>query len=421
MISNSHDQDKRPQRVKSVPRHLNRKSGPIRDYSSSQPELERGRKRETDRQDPNSKPSLPRPKSRLLRGEDKKAPVERLTDIDEISESWQGSERERMEVRLEKDSSAVLGEAHFLKDDYPCSPAGIETAGRDLIQAFKSTSLKIHKREEALETKKKEFKSLRMTNDQLTNNKNKEFEKKMLTERAAWEQEHGDRMKRIQQDHQSGKKTMVESHKREKEHLEKELEERHREKMGMIERTTKEEMAKMKTDLESQILRAQDSLRLSTEQYEKRLKVADQRHREEKWRMLNSFNTEKTQMANGFHVEKAKLLESQEQRMTTEHQVVKDEMMKKFEEEKASIKKDLQQYHNDHFHEKLRIMQDQHNQDERLRRHSGNGPVFLNGVTPVVHPSYITSVPQMLYLTSEGTEAPPSTFLPSQKTTVETN
>src|SRR5712664_38969 len=50
----SHDQDKRPQRVKSVPRHLNRKSGP----SSSQPELERGAKRETDRQDPNTKLSL---------------------------------------------------------------------------------------------------------------------------------------------------------------------------------------------------------------------------------------------------------------------------------------------------------------------------------------------------------------------------
>jgi hypothetical protein len=222
---------------------------------------------------------------------------------------------------------------------------------------------------------------LKTLNDQLTN-KNKELEIK----RSVSEQELGERIKRIQQDHQSVKKGMVESHKREKEQLENNmilLEKQHREKAVMIESAIKEDVARMKTGFENWIFTAQEFQRISTEQFQKLLETVNDQNGEAKLQMLNSFNAKKSQVGNEFHDEKAKLslaIESQEhtietqyttlkiecehneKRMTAEHQALMDEMTIIFEEEKATMAKELQRL-KDQFYEKLRDVKDQHNQE----------------------------------------------------------
>jgi hypothetical protein len=213
-------------------------------------------------------------------------------------------------------------------------------------------------------------------------NKNKELEIK----RSVSGQELGERIKRIQQDHQSVKKGMVESRKREKEQLENNmilLEKQHREKAVMIESAIKEDVARMKTGFENWIFTAQEFQRISTEQFQNLLGTVNDQKGEAKLQMLNSFNAEKSQMRNEFHDEKAKLslaIESQEhtletryttlkiecehnkKRMTAEHQAVMDEMTIRFEEEKTRMAKELQRL-KDQFCEQLRDMKDQHNQE----------------------------------------------------------
>jgi hypothetical protein len=235
----------------------------------------------------------------------------------EISESRQGSEMGRKGIsRLGEDRGdsavlsrvyhhlcrAMIASAHFEKDAYPCSPAGIETAVRDLIRAFEFAYSNTHKLEEALETKEKECKYLTQKNKDLV-------------------EDYGEWVKRIQQEHRSEKKVMTESHQREKERLGNELgllEKQHREQVLIIEGSTKQ---------------------LRSEFYDEKAKLSSTVESQK-----YTFETRLTAL----RIDS----ENDKQRMKAEHQATKDEMMKMFEEEKTSMRKDLQRL-NDQFRKEL--------------------------------------------------------------------
>jgi hypothetical protein len=262
-------------------------------------------------------PSIKKAPYKLDPGAPNNPQVPQLTDMGEISEPRQGSEIGRKDIsRLGEDrgDSAILGRiyhhlcramiasAHFENDAYPCSAAGIETAVRDLIRAFEFAYSNTQKLEEALETKEKECKSLTKKNKELV-------------------EEYGERVKRIQQEHQSEKKGMTESHQREKERLENELgllEKQHKEQVLIIEGSTKQ---------------------LRSEFYDEKAKLSSTIESQK-----YTFETRLTALRID--------TENDKQRVTAEHQATKDEMMRRFEEEKISMRKDLQRL-NDQFRKEL--------------------------------------------------------------------
>jgi len=222
-------------------------------------------------------------------------------------------------------------------------------AVRDLIREFEFASPKVRKLEEALKTNEDKYDSLKTANDLLTRG-NSEFREKIV------------------QDYQSERKIMVENHKREKEHLENQmalLENKHK-------NSTKEEVTRMKMDCDNQIRQSHNSL---TEYYEKQLQTLHYQHEEEKRQIY----TQESQIKREFHIEKARLLSVIEskndafeslraehdnnwQRMTTEHQAVKDRIVKRCEDETALLKNSLQELEGRH-REKIHSMQSQHIQD----------------------------------------------------------
>ena len=126
----------------------------------------------------------------------------------------------------------------------------------------------------------------------------------------------------------------------------------------------------MKTECDNQIYQSQNYLRLTKECYENLLKTQQHQHEEEKHQISSNFNIEKSHMKEGFHDEKVELssvIESQKNaleslRIESEHnQAARDRITEGFEEEKESMKNNLQGL-KDHFHEEIRIMQDQHSQ-----------------------------------------------------------
>ena len=425
--------------------HLRQKSSRMRDDSYSL-EWEGGRTREANRQDPklnqhnyDAMPGALPLRPRLQEFNVVDVSTVRLTNINETTESRQDLEEFSGNSLYHHLCRVMTGcpSKHFKRDGYPCSPAGIETAVGDLILAFESNYSKICKWEEDFKTKEKEWKFLRMANDQLAD-KNKKSEKMNA--------EHDKRVKMIQQDHQSEKQAMIEIHEGEKKRLEDEmtsLEKQHREEMVHIESSTKEEMKRMKKDYDKKIHQSDESLRLATEHYEKQLETVHHQykedirqmldsfdienlthyeklletvyhqHEEEKRQMLGSFDIEKSRMKKEFHDQKAhyvKLLETahhqdgeekqkmkrefhdekaklssamesqkktfesrltdlkiesenSKQRMTAEHHAVKNKIM---EGERTAMAFHLQELE-DHYHKKMRIMQDQYNQELRKK------------------------------------------------------
>jgi hypothetical protein len=334
-------------------------------------------------------------------------PLEKLMDTGEISAPWQGSERGRIEVSRRgedhDDSTAILGKIHrrlrrmdvfpsaCFEDDYPFTVGGTEMAVKDLAREFESAYSKIRNLEGALQSKGEECKLLKNFNDPLSD-KIKGFEEKMLLERAAWEQEYGERIKRIQQSHQ-----------REKEHLENEKmlqEKQHREKVAMIENAAKDDALRMKRDFDNQIFRAHEEIHKKDQEIEevkKKQEVKEKRmeeqyaaeksrvgkEREEEHRNLRDevealrgaivkrdHVDNETILLEKQHREKVAMIESaakedvmkmktyfdnqifraeESLRISTEHhvtvQAAKDEMMKRFKEENAAMKQDLQLLH----------------------------------------------------------------------------
>ena len=320
-----HQDTSKPQETKSTPCFSKQDS--FRDDSSS-PKMESGRTRETNRQDP----SL----SRTTRNNH----VMSLPQ-DEIT-GWQSQERGRKERSKDWDDPAtVLNRTYerlrktmikFGNDyDYPRSPVGVEMAVRELTRTFREFDKK-------LETNEDNYDSLKRTNDQLTR-ENAELKKKMSQRTATLEKEHSEQTKKTLQNHKSEKLLMIENHRHEMERLQTAiglLEKQHRNNVAHIENSTKEEVTRMKTDCDNQIYQSHNSLRLTTERYENAL---------ESLRIESEHNR---------------------QRIIADNQAARDRITKgfeeEFEEEKVSMKNKLQGL-KDHFHEEIRIMQDQHSQE----------------------------------------------------------